>query len=50
MFFADCQDRPNWTVDAQSGFVRIQQHKNKASSAVELAELDRITDHMIALA
>lgn len=47
---SDCQDRPNWTVDAQSGFVRIQQHKNKASSAVELAELDRITDHMIALA
>lgn len=47
---ADCQNRSNWHIDTQSGFVRIQQDSAKPVSTVDLAELERITDHMISLA
>lgn len=47
---ADCQSRHNWSVDTQTGFLRIQQLLQKDASVVELAEIERITDHMIALA
>eukprot|EP00892_Ulva_mutabilis_P010243 jgi/Ulvmu1/7591/UM038_0014.1 len=49
-FVADCQRKDYWHVDPETGFVRIQQDAAKPVTAVELAEIERITDHMISLA
>lgn len=48
---ADCeQHRPNWYIDTQAGFVRIRQSGKKVDYAVQLKEMERITDQMISLA